>query len=152
MSIEYTLYSVLIVLIVIAGLLALMLLTRRRDQLVEVQVTGVDEAIVRLGRAVEHHVDVSAVVSLIRQIEQHPDALEQLRHYPETVRAAAWLHYINCLGADLQAAQSELSRMQQTYSPRVSYVTDAQEKVDAIRSKLDAAIMASGQKFGPHAV
>lgn len=114
-----------------------------------------DEAIERLGRAVQHHADVSAVVEMVRQLDADPDALELLKSYPETVRAAAWLHYINTLGADLQHAQKSLSN---AHTGRTQYYNqqggiDARQKdVDAIRAKLDAAIKASGQAAGPRPI
>ena len=113
---------------------------------------GVDEAIERLKQSVEHHVDVSAVVGMINSFDTHPGALERLKNYPEDVRAAAWLHYINGLGAALQRAQKSLKQALEEKYITDPYIELTQRKVDTIRAKLDAAIAASGQKIGPRSV
>lgn len=111
--------------------------------------TQVEEALQQVYLAISHHADVSAVVEMVRQIEADPDVLELIKSYPETVRAAAWLHYINTLGADLQQAQKHLS---DAHQGKVNYGIDkagvielAQQHVDTVRAKLHAAIKASGQ-------
>lgn len=111
----------------------------------------VDAAINRLKAGIEHTVHVSAVLKLIEQIDQNPDSLELIKSYPETVRAAAWVHHINLLGGDLQSAQQRLSHAHRGtgpfahYSNRQDFIKYEQQQVDAIRTKLDAAIKASGQ-------
>lgn len=105
---------------------------------------------------IRHAADISAVLGLLDQLEENPDAVALLQNYPETVRAAAWLHYINRLGSDLQHAQSELSNAHQSNyafpGTKEMAITSAQSHVDKVRSKLDTAIKASGIPARPHAV
>jgi hypothetical protein len=123
--------------------------------------TNIKEVLEQVGSDVKHVADVSAVLSLMDQIEGQPDVIERLQEYPETVRAAAWIHYINCLGNDLRQAQLVLSHLHQ--KPYTDWYTGdhrakdqevelAQSHVNGIRAKLDAAIAASGQKVGPRAI
>lgn len=108
----------------------------------------------QLKRAAEHYADVSAVVAMVTQLhELDNDAIERLKSYPETVQAAAWLHYVNVLGSDLQAAQKLLSEAHQGKWHYEGYGSSAlvearktcQQHVDEVRAKLDAAIRASGR-------
>ena len=100
----------------------------------------------KLTDGVSHSVDVSAVVEMVRQLDTDPDALEKIESYPETVRAAAWLHYIDQLGDDLRKAQMHLSKSHSSYrSCEAPVVKSAQEHVNALRAKLDTAVAASGQ-------
>ncbi len=95
--------------------------------------------------ATRHYVDVSAVVEMVQQLEElDENALERLKSYPESVRAAAWLHYINQLGSALQHAQADLN---QSYvvSSLATLQTQRKAKVDELRSLLDKAILQSGQ-------
>ena len=120
---------------------------RKADPQLDVRLRDELDAIVdRLGRAVQHHVEVSAVVELVRQLDADPKALELIKSYPETVRAAAWLHYINTLGEALQHSQKRLSDQYRNDDgkDRYSYVSSAHKQVNAIRAELDAAIAASG--------
>ncbi len=96
----------------------------------------------------QHHMAVSAVVEMIRQLDTaEPDALKALEQYPEQVRAAAWVHYINTLGASLKEAQDYLAYCHKTYrSPGSPTIREAQTKVDSLRARLDAAVEASGQR------
>lgn len=119
---------------------------RKADPQLDVRLKEELNAIIdRLGRAVQHHVEVSAVVELVRQLDADPKALELIKSYPETVRAAAWLHYINTLGAALQHSQKRLSDQYRNDDgkDRYSYVSSAHKQVNAIRAELDAAIAAS---------
>ena len=106
-----------------------------------------------LKAAAQHYADVSAVVEMMRQLDElDEDAVALLKSYPETVRAAAWLHYTNVLGADLQHAQKQLSMAHQTYQRADSHnVKAAQAHVDSVRAKLDHAVQLSGQS-GLHAI
>ncbi|MGB2787531.1 MAG: hypothetical protein WBB94_04070 [Candidatus Saccharimonadaceae bacterium] len=120
---------------------------RKADPQLDVRLRDELDAIVdRLGRAVQHHVEVSAVVELVRQLDADPKALELIKSYPETVRAAAWLHYINTLGEALQHAQTMLASAycQDDGNDRFGFVRSRRERVNAIRAELDAAIAASG--------
>lgn len=108
------------------------------------QALRIDEAAERLAAAVKHHVDVSAVVEMVRQLDADPNALELIKTYPETVRVAAWLHYIDTLGASLQTAQTRLGRAYAEGS--MAYVIESyKQQVDDIRAELDAVLKASGQ-------
>ncbi len=128
---------------------------RRVDLTFDPQLTAeLKKVIDEIGQAARHHADVSAVVELVRQLDADPDALELIKSYPETVRAAAWLHYINQLGVALQAAQVKLQKAHDgeldalySYSHREA-VTDQQQRVDNLRTKLDAAITASSCQPG----
>lgn len=113
-----------------------------------------DAIVDRLGRAIQHHADVSAVIGLIRQLDADPEALELIKSYPETVRAAAWLHYINTLGAALHHAQKKLSYQYQADdgNDRYNLVSSRQKQVDDIRAKLDAAAIAASGRGGLRAV
>ena len=103
--------------------------------------TQIDE----LKAAAQHHMEVSSVVAMVRQLnELEPDALKQLKSYPQAVRAAAMLHYTNQLGADLREAHKRLSRAHgyDGYGWENQQVT-AQAHVDSLQAKLDAAIARS---------
>jgi hypothetical protein len=153
---------VVVLLFVIAAVLIRMLFKPTPVRNVSFELTlekDIDEALARLGAGIKHHATVSAVLALMDQIEEHPDAIERLKEYPETVRAAAWLHYINRLGADLQHAQNRLSAAHQSQTNyaytdvhKQNAINTAQNHVKDVRAKLDAAIAASGQKVGPRAV
>lgn len=144
--IEILLIGVLWVLLLIFGALVVLIRKQANPTLDLSLSTQVSEAIQEIDRAISHHVDVSAVAEMVRQLDADPDVLELIKSYPETVRAAAWLHYINTLGADLQHAQKGLSKAHALYSnPQSPSTIQAQANVDAIRAKLDAAIKASGQ-------
>lgn len=107
-------------------------------------VDQIDMAIERLGVASRQYADVNAVVEMIRQIaEGDADAVELLKQYPESVRAAAWLHYINTLGSSLQSAQNELSSDLEYHNPNGVIVMATEAKVHAIRNMLNTAIAAS---------
>lgn len=142
---------------VVVMLVVIVVVLTRRNHSHHVRV-GVDltAPLAEIERALSHHTDVSAVVQMVRQIDElDEDAMELLKSYPENVRAAAWLHRINCLGADLQAAQQKLSDSHQgkgSYSSVMLTTTslDAhrkrnQELVDEISNKLNSAIETSHQ-------
>lgn len=114
------------------------------------------EQVAEIGNGVRHYADVSAVLGLLEQIEERPEVVERLREYSETIRTAAWLHYFDRLGHDLQQAQKSLSDAHQStlgfgYASydKEQAIKRAQQHVDNLRAKLDAAIAASGQKVGP---
>lgn len=150
---DFIVLLVLLVNIILILVLILMQLIRNRKS-TQIQLSvDLTNLIQRLEAATRHHADVSAVVTMIQQLDElDEDVLELIRSYPETVRAAAWLHYVNVLGSDLQAAQLALSKAHRNHSdPNGLTIKSAQAKVDAIRVKLDKAIAASGQ-CGPHIV
>lgn len=142
---ELLLATVTVSMAIIIGLLVALLRKSTGTDVRIMMTTEFDQAIERLDAAIKHHTDVAAVVEMVRQLDANPDALELIKSYPETVRAAAWLHYINALGSDLQDAQKRLSVYHRMYSMTSLTVQDAQRKVDALRNKLHAAIKASGQ-------
>lgn len=148
--------AVLLVGILIVLIVIFVALWRRNHMMARplaVDSVSLASALEQIKEASAHAASVSAVLSLMDQLEDNPDALELIKSYPETVRAAAWLHYINILGADLQAAQVQLSHAHrgtgpyQHYSPTSlqQFRMDCQDQVNIIRGKLDAAIKASGQ-------
>lgn len=148
--------SIAILLVVIVALLIgllIMLAKRRNPTPVVLDTSGFTAELDRIMTSTAHAADVSAVLGLMEGLEEHPDALALIQDYPKTVQAAAWMHYINRLGSDLQAAQTMLSHAhQQTgpYAPNKYFgnITSAQKAqqqlVDMIRTKLDAAVVASG--------
>lgn len=161
---DLLLMGVILVLIVIAYLLYALLRTQVADPAIEIRlekdfeskIAGIFE---NAGQAIKHHTNASAVLALIDQIEEDPEAVERLQKYPETVRAAAWIHYVDCLGKDLQQAQARLSAAHQAQTNyafndahKQNAINTAQNHVKDVRAKLDAAIAASGQKFSPRAV
>lgn len=95
--------------------------------------------------SIKHHAEISAVLGLIKQLDADPDAMELINSYPQTVRAAAMLHYVNTLGSALQHAQDDLARIHKHYGSTAQVTTSAQQDVDSIRHKLDAAVAASKQ-------
>jgi hypothetical protein len=159
---QYSPIVVIALLAVIAAILLIIALKPVRQNQVRpltVDAVALGEAVDRIKVEAHHAADVSAVLKLMEQLDGQPDALELIKSYPKTVQAAAWLHYINTLGASLQAAQVRLQQAHDgTYNAsdyghvtRPSVIDTEQKRVDTIRAKLDAAIVASGQ-FGLHSV
>ena len=130
--------------IVMLGLVAALLvknLGRKPEFVIDVDMTSQIE---QLRAAAQHHVEVSSVVAMVRQLEElEPDAIELLRSYPQSVRAAAMLHYTSALGSDLRAAHTQLSRMHQNGPVWQKEQAAAQAHVDALQAKLDAAVARS---------
>lgn len=157
-----TLLLVIAVLLAIAVFLLIAIMRRPTTVTYELSLDPTfREQIESLGRSAQNHFDVNAILALIGQIEEQPDGvIEQLREYPATVQAAAWLHYIDRLGADLQQAQGELSKAHQkdfsylhnSESLKQSEIQSAQRHVDNLRAKLDKAVSISGLPVGPRAV
>ena len=157
-ALELSLYIAVIVIIALLGVIAWQLYRNTRVNLAVYPQLSMDlsDQIQQLKEATEHFVDVSAVVIMMRQLDElDEDALELIKSYPETVRAAALLHYVNVSGADLQAAQKSLSRAHQGQDQWYSYggvgvssqshlIQARQQHVDTIRAKLDHAIELSG--------
>ena len=91
----------IVLLIVIAALLIgvlVVLVKRRKPTTVVLDTTGFTAELDRIMKSTAHAAEVSAVLGLMKDLENNPDALALIQDYPETVRAAAWLHYINRLG------------------------------------------------------
>lgn len=116
------------------------------------------DQIQEIQNAAKHYADVSAVVSMVRQIDElDDDAVAQLKSYPKKVQAAAWIGLINNLGLDLQKAQKNLSDAHQRKGIYTSVYEigaarrSCQKHVDDVRAKLDAAVAASGH-YGLHTV
>ena len=157
--------TILLILVVLLLVLvaALLVKAQRQPRIFEMQI-GIDpqleEQVRRINDGVRHNIDVSAILEMFTQIEQFSDEdRARLESYPETVRAAAWLHYINGLGRDLQHAQDELSQINRgpdhnffLSGGKAETIKAAQLHVDGLRTKLDAAIAASGQTAGARAV
>lgn len=85
-----------------------------------------------------------AVTKLARQLSADPEPMKQAKMHAESIRAAAWLHYIELLGKDLRKAQEVLSNTQRWHMANSYefsfYVGPEQHAVDTIRAKLDAAV------------
>lgn len=139
--------------VTLIALLVVLIRNKSKPAVITVDTTQFDAELERIMSATAHAADVSAVLKLMEQLDDNEDALELIKSYPETVRAAAWLHYINTLGADLQAAQKDLSDAHQgkgRFQYHHGYMLadlrkGTQEHVDMIRAKLDKAVAASGQ-------
>ena len=143
---EILITTIAIFMTIIIGLLVALLRKGAETDVRITMTTELDRAIERIDMAIRHHTDVAAVVEMVRQLDANPDSLELIKSYPETVRAAALLHYTNILGSSLQAAQNRLSAAYNSSSVyKRDFINVAQREVDALRSKLDAAIQASGQ-------
>jgi len=139
---------VLVALVVIAFILV----KRRKPISLVVDTTNFENHLEHVMASTAHAAEVSAVLGLMKQLDDQPDSLALIQSYPETVRAAAWLHYINRLGSDLQYAQKQLSDAHQRKGSYSSPYADidrlrnaCQQHVDSVRAKLDRAIAASGQ-------
>lgn len=134
-------------------LVAIVALLWRRDDtyLVELNVRPeIEASIQRLATAARHYGDVSAVVEMVRQLDADPDAAALIQSYPQTVRAAAWLHYINVLGATLHSLQEQEAMARQRGF--VGSADEYRQQVVNVREQLDAAIAASGQSGGLRSV
>ena len=144
----------LVIAVILLGVIAWLLWRYRNAKMQVLLPVELSRQIDELKAAAQHYADVSAVVEMMRQLDElDEDAVALLKSYPETVRATAWLHYTNVLGADLQHAQKQLSMAHQTYQRADSHsVKAAQAHVDSVRAKLDHAIKLSGQPTGPRAV
>lgn len=160
---DTTFVSVASGVLVLALCTVIWLLSRILHQLSDgVAIVDLTPQINQLRQAAEHYTDVSAVVAMIHQLDElDHDARLKLESYPEVVRAAAWLHYINTLGSDLQAAQMKLSDAHQGKDHwaivigvhnQEELIAARQQHVDNLRAKLDKAIELSGQPTGPRAV
>lgn len=155
-ALELSLSAAVIVIIVLLGIIAWQLYRNTRVSLAVYPQLSLDlsNQLQQLKEAAEHYADVSAVVTMMRQLDElDEDALELIKSYPETVRAAALLHYINILGSDLQVAQQSLSNAHtgkdawyhSGYNSPAAMLEGRQKHVDTIRAKLDAAVKLSGQ-------
>jgi hypothetical protein len=140
-----------VALVVISFLLCAIFATlwrmRRTPVVVGITVPGLDNQVNRLLDTIRQAADVSVVLSMVKQIQDmDEDALALLESYPASLRAAAWLHRINCLGSDLKAAQQQLSDAHQgqgmyyTMRDRTAAVADCQAHVNDLSAKLDWAI------------
>jgi hypothetical protein len=143
--------AALLVIIVALFIVALIVLVKRRKPTtVVLDTTGFTVELDRIMKSTAHAAEVSAVLGLMKDLEDYPDALALIAEYPKTVQAAAWMHGINQLGSDLQAAQTMLSHAHQQTGPylheyRIGEVRKAcQQHVDILQGKLDAAVKASG--------
>ena len=143
----------LALILVMLVIIAISLLGRQSTQNIHPKVSiDLSGQIEQLRQAAEHHADVSAVVEMVRQLdEMDDDAIALLQSYPASVRAATWLHAINLLGSDLQAAQQQLSDAHTSSHAPQATIDHRQRRVDSLRAKLDQAIKASGYT-GMHVV
>lgn len=70
---------------------------------------SIGDAIEHLGAAVQHHVEVNAVLALTRQFESDPGRIEQLGNYSRQTVAAALAYHVDSLGSQLKVAEDQLS-------------------------------------------
>ena len=106
---------------------------------------GVQKAVEEIAKATAHHVDVAAIAEMVRQLDDDPSMIEQLKNYPLAVQRAALAHYAEKLGQSLKRAQDELDR---AYAGRYDHyigghqgaVDKHQAEVDGIRGKLDSLV------------
>lgn len=155
---------VLVAIVVVIVLLAVIATSIKKQQIIAyVEPSSAAEAqITQLKEAANHYTDVSAVVAILNQLGQMDnDALERLKSYPETARAAALLHYVSILESDLEAAQESLSRAHTGKDRSYSYshinsqselINERQQHVNNLRDKLDEAVKLSGLQSGLRAV
>lgn len=120
-----------------------------------------EDQVLRLERAAAHYADVSAVVAMVKQLKElDEDSVALLNSYPRSVVAAAWLARINYLGADVRAAQKQLSDANQgkggfahMYGTRLSDARLAcRRHVEEVQALLDTAVASSKQAGGLHSV
>lgn len=153
--------TALLVMILIAILITIVVLARKRSannqpNVLTVDTVSLTEAVQRITNASAHAAQVSAVLSLVEQLEEHPDALERIREYPQLVVAATRVHYVNTLGSDLQYAQDQLSKAHRgQLNARYSYdrnraIKAEQALVDALQAKLETAEAATRPPSGPN--
>lgn len=128
-------YSILAALIVGLILLGLTLRQIRKERLLTARIEVVDltPQIKQIQAAASHYADVSAVVAMIRQLDElDEDAVELLGEYRDQVVAATWLHWINHLAAALQKAQEELA----TALTPGGYVYYSSEKIQSLQQRV----------------
>jgi len=131
----------LIFLVIVVGM-CILLRKQRAPLPVFIDTTDLDAVVTRAMSALAHATDVSAVVKLVNQLDEDPGALELLKSYPETVRAAALLHRVNTLGADSQAAHEVLSEANglSTHSYNNDEKKRARAHVEQVHAELNKAI------------
>lgn len=145
-EIQFAILCVLLGLILAAQVIGFFV-SDKKTVVHEVVMTELEAKLQQLEKASVHHVDVSAVVKLVSQIDTNPDILERLKDYPKEVRAAAHLHYISILGSALQQAQEDHRKYLEVHGTSTiwsgPYDTDA--RVKHLRKSLDEAIEAYEQ-------
>ena len=96
-------------LIAIVGLLAVIAF-RREPQGEVVLGFDIEAMIADIEEAAAHHADISAVIELVRQLDESPASAEALADYPASVAAAALAHRADQLGHMIQFDQQEALR------------------------------------------
>lgn len=106
---------------------------------------GVRQAVEEIAKVTQHHVDVAAVVEMVRQLDDDPSMIEQLKNYPLAVQRALLVHLADQLGQALREAQVDLRK---AHTGSYDYhagghrgaVNKRQAEVDEIRGKLDRLV------------
>jgi hypothetical protein len=131
-----------VLLIIIAGLLFIIAATvtssMRRSPVVPLIASGLDDAIKRFGQAVQHHVEVNAVLALTEQFQSDPNLLPKLSEYSRQAVSAALLYRVDQIGHDIVAVQEELSRARMSLARNVEATTSDyyRGRVDGIEALL----------------
>jgi hypothetical protein len=109
-------------------------------------VDGLWEAVAELNRAVRHHVEVNAVLALVDNYQERPQALENLRGYSRQVVAAALTFRLNSLSAQHQSLESGILQDRQiqaaagTPSIYDRRIAELQERADQVLERLLAEL------------
>jgi DNA-binding transcriptional MerR regulator len=106
---------------------------------------GVRQAIEEIAKATAHHVDVAAIAEMVRQLDDDPSMIEQLKNYPLAVQRALLAHYADQLGQALREAQDDLRKAHtgsydRHIGGRKGAVARRQAEVDEIRGNLDRLV------------
>ena len=106
---------------------------------------GVRQAIEEIAKATAHHVDVAAIAEMVRQLDDDPSMIEQVKNYPLAVQRALLVHYADQLGQALGEAQAKLTeayagQYDWNYGRHKTAVDAHQAEVDEIRGKLDRLV------------
>lgn len=106
---------------------------------------GVKKAVEEIAQATAQHVDVAAIAEMVRQLDDDPSMIEQLKTYPLAVQRALLAHLADQLGQALREAQVDLRKAHTgSYDyhagGRKAAVTRRQAEVNDIRAKLDGLV------------
>jgi hypothetical protein len=154
--------SLVIIALLVATVILMFVLVVKRPvqataQPLTVDTMSLNEAVKQIRQEVHHAASVSAALKLIEQLDEHPDALELIKQYPRSVQAAAMMQSTSTLGSSLQTAQTRLQAAHDykatgySHAYKLQLIAEAQQIVDMVSAKLDAAVAASA-KLNPHNV
>ena len=106
---------ILLIVIIVALIVAIILLVRTRTRTTNPELLGsmlsqsFREAMEHIEVTTRNHTKVSSILAIVEQLHENPEAIEQLKGYPEAVQAAALSNRADVLGSDLQKLQQLLS-------------------------------------------